>query len=131
MTWEVFKNEILPFWMLCTKEYQYTPEFLCWSCPAEIEPYTKMYELAERKKDEFAWLQGHYMYEGTLVAIDNAFLGNKSKAKYPQKPISQQAREESGEMSHEEKMKKVRALFDRLQIMKVNYDLSHQKEEEK
>jgi len=104
---------------------------LCWSCPAEVEPYIKVYELEERKKDEYAWLQGHYVFEAMITAIENAFAGRKSKLKYPDKPYTQQAREKSGEMSHEEKMKKVRAIFDSLQIMKVNYDLSHPKEEEK
>lgn len=124
-------KDILPFWMFCTRGYGYTPEMLCWSCPAEVEPYIKLYEFEERKKDESAWLHGRYVYEATVTAIENAFSGEKSKLKYPDKPYTKKMQEESGEMSHEEKMKKVKRIFDSLQIMKVNYDLSHPKEEEK
>lgn len=115
--------------MLCTKDYKITPHELCWSCPAEVEPYEKLYELEEKKWDEHAWLQGRYMYDATLVAIDNAFGGKKSKARYVEKPFARLAKENS-EMSHEEKMKKVQQLFDKLDIMKTNYDLSHPKKEE-
>lgn len=115
--------------MLCTKDYGVTPLQLCWSCPAEIEPYIKLYELKERKKDEQAWLQGRYVYEATLVAIDNAFGGSKSKAKYVDKPFTQLAKENS-EMTHEEKMRKVKQLFMQLDIMKANYELDHPKKED-
>ena len=116
--------------MLCTKAYVIKPETLCWSCPAEIEPYIKLYDLEERKKDEQAWLQGRYVYDATLVAIDNAFGGRKSKARYVEKPFTRLAKENSGEMSHEEKMRKVKQLFMKLDIMKSNYDLTHPKKED-
>ena len=115
--------------MVCTKAYGIKPHELDWSCPAEIEPYLDAYEYAERKFDEHAWLQGLYINEATTVAIENCFAGKKSKAKYPKKPYSTQVREQNGEMSHEEKMKKVEALFMRLDIMKANYDLSHRKKD--
>lgn len=127
MTWRQFQEDILPFWMLCTKSYGYTAEFLCWVCPAYVEPYIKLYELEQRKVDETAWLNGLYTYRATLTAIENAFSGKKSKLKYEEKPLSQQAKEEKGEMSHDEKMSKVKALFTRLQILQTNYEISHPK----
>lgn len=103
------------------------PHELCWSCPADVEPYIKMYELEQTKADEHAWLQGMYGYEATITALDNAFSGKKSKLKYPDKPYTAKAKEDKGQAAHEEKMRKVRGLFMQLEVMKTNFELNHPK----
>lgn len=115
--------------MLCTKDYQISIDYLCWSCPADIEPYIKMYELSERKADEHAWLQGMYNYEATITAIEHALSGKKAKLKYPEKPYTIQARENKGQIAHDEKMKKVKGLFMQLEVMKANFELNHPKKD--
>jgi hypothetical protein len=114
---------------MCTKGYGYTPEILNWSCPAEIEPYERLFAFEERKKDEFAWLQGQYIYEAVITALDNAFAGKKSKLKYTEKPYTVKARENKGQIAHDEKMKKVKGLFMQLEVMKANFELSHPKKD--
>jgi len=114
--------------MLCTKDYGISITELDWSCPAEIEPYTKMYELMERKADEHAWLHGQYVYEGMLTALDQGFSGKKAKMKYPEKPYSIKAREDKGQIEYDEKMNKVKGIFMQLGVMKANFELTHPKE---
>jgi len=114
--------------MLCTKDYRINPKELDWSCPADIEPYIKMYELSERKADEHAWLHGQYVYEGMVTALDQGFSGKKAKMKYPEKPYSTKAREDKGQIAYDEKMKKVKGIFMQLGVMKANFDLTHPKE---
>lgn len=116
--------------MLCTKDYQISLHELCWSCPADVEPYIKMYELSERKADEHAWLQGMYTYEATLTALENVLAGKKSKLKYSEKPYTTKARENKGQIAHDEKMKKVKGLFMQLEVMKANFDITHPKDKE-
>lgn len=113
--------------MLCTKDYGISIAQLDWSCPADIEPYIKMYELSERKADEHAWLHGQYVYEGVLTALDQGFSGKKAKMKYPDKPYSVKAREDKGQIEYDEKMKKVKGLFMQLGVMKANFELTHPK----
>lgn len=113
--------------MLCTKDYHITPQALDWSCPADIEPYIKLYELSERKVDEHAWLQGQYIYEGVLTALDQGFSGKKAKMEYPNKPYSEKAREDKGQIEYDEKMKKVKGIFMQLGVMKANFELTHPK----
>lgn len=114
--------------MHCTKEYGFTPAQLDWSCPADIQPYIKAFHFAERLEDEHAWLQGRYTYEAVLTAIENAFAGKKSKMKYTEKPYTELAREDKGQIAYEEKMRKVKGLFMQLNVMKLNYDVNHPKE---
>lgn len=113
--------------MLCTKDYRLTPYELCWSCPADVEPYIKMYELEQAKVDEQAWLNGMYNYEAVLTALENAFAGKKAKLKYPDKPYTKKAKEDKGQIAHDEKMKKVKGLFMQLEVMKANFELNHPK----
>lgn len=100
---------------------------LNWSCPADIEPYERLYQLQERKADEHAWLQGQYFYEAVITAMDNAFAGKKSKLKYTDKPYSLKAREDKGQIAYDDKMRKVKGIFMQLQVMKTNFELSHPK----
>ena len=114
--------------MLCTKDYGISITELDWSCPADIEPYIKMYELSERMEDEHAWLHGQYVYEGVSAALDQGFSGKKAKMKYPEKPYSIKAREDKGQIEYDEKMKKVKGIFMQLGVMKANFELTHPKE---
>lgn len=114
--------------MLCTKDYGFSPVHLDWLCPADIEPYIKLYEVYERKQDEYAWLYGRYVYEANLAAIENALAGKKSKLKYTDKPYTAIAREDSGKIAYEERMKKVKALFMQLEVMKTNFEINHPKD---
>ena len=114
--------------MLCTKDYRIPISELDWSCPADIEPYMKMYDLSERKEDEKAWLHGRYVYEAVLTALDKGFSGKKSKMEYPDKPYSIKAREDKGQIAYDEKMKKVKGIFMQLGVMKANFELTHPKE---
>lgn len=114
--------------MFCTKDYRISITELDWSCPSEIEPYIKMYEVSERRADEHAWLYGRYVYEGVLTALDQGFSGKKSKMQYPDKPYSIKAREDKGQIDYDEKMKKVKGIFMQLGVMKANFELTHPKE---
>ena len=56
--------------------------------PILAKIYKHKYELQIEKQNEFAWLQGMYVYEAVGVALSNAFAKKGSKiAKYPEQPF--------------------------------------------
>lgn len=66
---------------MVTKGYGFTVEDIDWSCPADLEPYSKVYYLKRNEKDVFQWQLGQYM----AMAVSCVF----PKGKYPEKPMFQ------------------------------------------
>ena len=67
-------------------------------------------------------INGQYM----ISAIAAAF---NSKAKYIEEPLLEKAEKENKPLSHEEQMEKVKRVFQSLQIMQSNFELSKMKKE--
>lgn len=101
-----------------------TPEQFWKMNPRMLEPYYEAERIKEERLDHQMWMMGAYVFEAVQTSIGNAFRGKGKKAQpYRDRPFSQDIKEERGEISEEEKMQKVHAIFNALQIMKVNYDL--------
>lgn len=67
---------------------------------------------------------GKYVESAVFSSVQNSLHGRKSNAKYAEQPILQQTQDkniESGEMSEEEKKKKVELLFMQLQVQASNF----------
>lgn len=58
------------------------------------------------------------------VVMSNAFSKN-SQAKFIEKPVYQQVRENTGELTEEEKIRQTEQLFMQLRLMESNYNLNH------
>lgn len=56
--------------------------------PVLVRAFREAWKLRVRHENEFAWLQGNYMYQAVAVALSNGF-GKKGskKARYPEKPV--------------------------------------------
>lgn len=77
----MYCNEIRPHWLLVTKGYGFTLDDIDWSCPADLEPYAKAYQIERNEKDILQWQLGQYV----AAAVSCAF----PKGKYPKKPMFQ------------------------------------------
>lgn len=87
----MYCNEIRPYWLLATKGYGFSVEDIDMSCPADLEPYSKAYMLAQKEADSNMWAWwGTYGLSATLTAIDRALNGNKARAKYIEKSLNEQ-----------------------------------------
>ena len=99
------------------------------STPSELKPYLDAEKLRQERKDTELWQAGIYTTSATFTAVANALMGKKSKAKYYEKPLLEQAeekkREEDGILSEEEKKKRRNALLTSLQLMQANFELNH------
>lgn len=73
--------------MLATKGYGLSVEDIDWSCPADMEPYLKSYQMSRNEKDVMQWQLGQYI--ATAIAC------NFSKQKYPKQPAFQEDNNES------------------------------------
>lgn len=74
--------------------------------------------------DEEMWCMGAYIHSAVLSAVEKNLAGKKSKANYVEKPFMQE--EINTDRAKEENMKKVKAVFQSLEIMKANFELSKQ-----
>ena len=62
----------------------------------------------------------------TVVSHFGAGLaGKKSDAKYIEKPIYEQAKKNTAELTEEEKREETEMLFAQLKLMETNYNLKH------
>lgn len=92
----MYCNEIRPYWLLVTKGYGFSVEDIDMSCPADLEPYSKAYMLAQKEADSNMWAWwGTYGLSATLTAIDRALNGNKARAKYIEKSLNEQYSEDN------------------------------------
>lgn len=73
--------------MIVTKDYGVTIEQIEMSCPKELEPYDKAFELQKRLNDEQMWLMGSYVQNAVCVALDRALNGKKATLQYLEKPM--------------------------------------------
>ena len=99
--WEKYEQEVLPLWMVMTKDYGLTIEDIDNSNPKELEPYELAYKLSIEQDDYKAWLRGYYNYVafGTVMAEAFSKRGHKTEP-YPKEPFSQKTVER--EMTKEE-----------------------------
>lgn len=80
------------------------------------------------------WRMGFYVQNAVAVAIDKVLNGRKSVLEYMDKPLLAQVKEsqQEVELSEDEKMRQVEALFMSLETLSTNSKLAkHQKESEK
>lgn len=97
--------------------------------PRKLKPYYEAVKINEEKTDAHMWRMGYYVCEAVGVAVYNNLKGKGRKSlDYLKEPLSATAREVRGELTEEEKMKRVNAIFNSLQIMKINYELEHKKD---
>ena len=94
------------------------------SCPKELEPYDKAYEIQIKEQDmlQHMWW-GNYGISALIVAIDRCFSGKKSKAEYIKEPILSQTFKDDG-LTEEEKQKQRELFVAKLQVMQTNFELS-------
>lgn len=93
-------------------------------------------KLMQEQRDAEMWRMGLYVHDAVLSAIDKALNGRKSKAKYMDKPIFEQMKlqaheneEGEPELSEDEKMRQVNALFMALNVRATNARLEKKEKE--
>ena len=106
-----------------------------WSLnPRLLKPFVKAYELKRKMEDEKMWMMGMYVENAVFVAVEHNLAGRKAKNKYMEKPLLQDIKSDNSEkpkeMSHEEKMQKVNAIFASLNARKANWDLQKKLKEQ-
>lgn len=79
--------------MIATKGYGFTVDDIDWSCPADLEPYAKAYELEIQHQDSQMYMMGMYNLSAVTVAVERNLAGGKSRAKYLEKPMFELAKE--------------------------------------
>ena len=96
--------------------------------PTKLKPFHTAFENKRKLRDEENWITwGTYAMSALSVIMANAFSKN-SQAKFIEKPVYQQVRENTGELTEEEKIRQTEQLFMQLQLMESNYKLNHKGE---
>ena len=99
--------------------------------PRILEPILEGYKLKRKITDENQWLLGGYIFEAVTIALGNMGRkkGQKPKNYFEEikKPALSMIKTESGEMTEEEKQKKLDLLIAGLRVKQANFELSKQK----
>ena len=110
-------------------------EELFWTLsPSRLYPYLEADKRKQEKRDLEMWRMGFYVQNAVAVAIDKVLNCRKSTLEYMDKPLLAQVKEsqQEVELSEDEKMRQVEALFMSLETLSTNSKLAkHQKESEK
>lgn len=77
------------------------------------------------------WRMGLYVFDAVRAATENVLSGRKSQLKYMEKPLLEKYKEsqQEVELSEDEKMRQVEALFMSLQTISTNSKLAKQQKE--
>lgn len=76
-------------------------------------------------RDEEQWLYwGTYGMSALSVVLASVF-SKHSNAKYIDKPVYQKSKENTGQLTEEEKKRQTEQLFMQLRLMEANYKLNH------
>lgn len=90
MTGEIYRKEILPYYLMITDGCGINTEYIDNSCPTELEPYEIAYNLKMKQKDSFAYAcVGNYVTSAVLVAVDHCLNGRKAKYEYTKERVIQ------------------------------------------
>lgn len=118
--------------MNVTKGYGFSVNDINWSCPSELKPYEDAYFLSLKQHDTEMYMQGLYFREALLSSVCNNSLWMKSGSspyKYPEKTYTElmEEKEMNENMTDDEKKKQTELLFEKLSIMQMNFEHSHDK----
>ena len=103
------------------------PEEKFWdSTPYDLEPYLEAHKLRQEQSDIKSWQFNMYTMRAVQTAVANVLLGNKSKAKYFDKPFTEMVEKEKTQKELSEKEK----LLLTLQLWQANFELNHPKGEQ-
>jgi len=97
--------------------------------PRKIKPFYEAHKIKRKMLDEEMWCMGAYIHNAVLSAVEKNLAGKKAKTSYLEKPFMQEETkptEQNTDKEKEERMKKVKAVFQSLEIMKANFELSKQ-----
>jgi hypothetical protein len=128
LTWEIYENEILPYWLYITKGYGFSVDDIGWSCPKDLEPYAKAHNEEYKENDYLMHTMGLYCniaFEVVMAQFGAGLSGKKSKAKYIEKPFHELQREANHEYTEDEIIAKRQGFVDRMVKMKERWDESH------
>lgn len=115
---ELFRSEWLPKCLAIG-----IPEAIFWeSTVRELNPYIEAEKIRQKVIDRNYHRLGAYTYHAVAAAVENVFNGKKAKAKYLEKPFSEQQTEE--ELTDEKKKSLTEQLFHQLEIMQMNFEQS-------
>ena len=111
---------------MVTKGYGFSVHDIDWSCPYDLEPYSKAHAMERKEKDSLvhAWV-GSYVINALWVAIDRILNGRKSNAKYEKTPLLVKVEEQNRPITQEEIENQRRIFVEQLKIKKANFDLHH------
>lgn len=126
MDYETYVSETLPRTLLVTKGYGITRKEIDEGCPSDFEPYEEAYRLSIRQSDESNWMLGMYVNRAVAVAIEHCFNGKKAQSKYVEHPFMKDFGKADKPLTEQDIIEQTKALFGKLELMKTNFELTHE-----
>lgn len=98
----------------------------------ELKAYDKAHELQIKEQDFLNWSLGRYYVDALSCTVGNMFARKGHKTiEYPKKPyLSSEEVVGSDELTEEEKIRRTKLLFARLEVMQHNFELNKKENKE-
>lgn len=98
--------------------------------PRLIKPYAKAFEIRRQHIDSQQWFLGEYMFEAISCALGNIFRHKWESPKGYMKdmrtmPLLEEARQNSGGLTDDEKIEQTKVLFKKLEAMQAAFERSN------
>lgn len=92
-----------------------------------MKPYADAYEMETKQHDREMWMWfGSYGLSAVAVAVEHCLAGRKAHSKYIEKPITEQHSQNASQMTEEELQRQRELFVAKLELMKTNFEISHQ-----
>lgn len=93
------------------------------STPKELWPYDDAFEMTKREEEVRDYYLACYMHEAVTVSLSNAFRGKGSAPiEWRRKTIQEEIRENTGNLTENEKQARIDALFANLELMQNRFE---------
>lgn len=104
-----------------TKGYGLTVDDIDWSCPADLEPYSKAYQLEFQNIDNYIHgIFGNYFISALSVTIDH-MLNEQAKSEYMRETML----EDMGLTEEERKEKARKAFIEKMKALEKSWKDNH------
>lgn len=98
--------------------------------PTKLKPFQEAYRIKQENRDAEMWaFCGNYVLSAVITAVDACLNGKKARSKYIEKPLLKDQIDQGKEMTEEEIQKQRELFVAKLLVMKTNFELNNNKNE--
>lgn len=98
--------------------------------PTKLKPFQEAHRIKQENRDAEMWaFCGNYVLSAVITAVDACLNGRKASSKYIENPLLKDRINDTKEMTEEELQRQRELFVAKLLVMKTNFELNKNKNE--